>query len=218
MDKTSKDGAHSHRLGGWLPARHHHEAWVAQFAAAQSGKRAAAFHPAIERFQAMLDADPVARMYVTRMIDEVPSDEVHKAHHIKNVEHMLILMNAMLTFAPEFDDTALVATPLSAIVDWSMGTPSGLAAFRYPPVNEGLKNILTAWCEFLSGPGSRHVINASPNGWKSPAARAAMRMDDYDHSPGARYWGFNSWNDFFIRKFKPGKRPIAAARRRATSG
>ena len=205
---TDKDH-HAPRRGGWLPARHAHEAWVAQFAAAQRGKKHAPTDPSIAAFKALLASDPTARMYVTQMIAEAPRDPAHAAHHVDSVEEMLILMNAMLTFAPEFDDTYLVATPLSAIFDWVMGTPSGLAAFRYPPINDALKAILQAWCEFLSSPASRSCINASDNGWKSGAAQAAVNMDEFEHDPKAKYWGFTSWNDYFIRKFKPGRRPVA---------
>ena len=35
-------------------------------------------------------------------------------------------------------------------------------------------------------------------------------MEDYVHDPAAPYWGFRSWNDFFTRRVKRGKRPIAA--------
>ena len=207
--KSSEKSANAPRLGRWLPARRHHEAWVAQFSAANPAKKHVRLHPAVEAFKALLDSDPIARMYVTRMIDEVPKGETYEPHHLQNVEHLLALLNALMTFAPEFDETALVATPFSALVDWSMSTPSGLAAFRYPPINDALKVLLTAWCGFLSSPASRYVLNASANGWKSAAARKAVTMSDFQYDPKARYWGFNSWNDYFIRKFKPGRRPVA---------
>jgi phosphatidylserine decarboxylase len=34
-------------------------------------------------------------------------------------------------------------------------------------------------------------------------------MEDYVHDPTAPFYGFKSWNDFFIRRFKPGARPVA---------
>ena len=197
------------RLGGWLPARSHREAWVAQFAAAARAKARDPLHPAVEAFEALLAADPVARMYIEGMIGQVPRDEAHAPHHLQSVDQLLRLLNALMDFAPEFDETALVATPFSAIVDYSMSTPAGLAAFRYPPINAALKEMLTAWCAFLSGPASRKAINTSPNGWKSAAARRAVKMDDFEYKPSLKYWGFDSWNDYFIRRFKPGRRPVA---------
>ena len=42
-----------------------------------------------------------------------------------------------------------------------------------------------------------------------PAAREALHLDEFETDPTAPYLGFKSWNDFFIRKFKPGQRPVA---------
>ena len=46
----------------------------------------------------------------------------------------------------------MVAHAADAVLDWTMGTPAGFAAFRDPRVNAMLKKILTAWCEFLEQP------------------------------------------------------------------
>ena len=59
---------------------------------------------------------------------------------------------------------------LGAILDWTMGTPAGFAAFRDPKVNAALKKILTAWCDYLDSPDSLYVLNDSPSGWTSDAA------------------------------------------------
>jgi phosphatidylserine decarboxylase len=112
--------------------------------------------------------------------------------------------------APEFGDEA-VTLPLNAILDWTMGTPAGFAAFRDPRINAILKKILGAWCEFLSSPDSRYVLNASPSGWKSPEAQRAVGMEQFEHDPDEQYWGFASWNDFFTRRFKDGARPVDCA-------
>jgi phosphatidylserine decarboxylase len=109
--------------------------------------------------------------------------------------------------APEFGD-AMVATPLGAILDWTMGTPAGFAAFRDPRVNTMLKKILTAWCEFLSSADSLYVLNDSPSGWKCDQAQRAVGMQQYEHDPDHEHWGFASWNDFFTRRFKDGERPV----------
>ena len=163
----------------------------------------------IEEFRALIDADPIVRMYLERMIAEVPETDTYRVRHLTDVEHMLSLINHVLTQAPDYDDTALVGTPINAILDWSMGTPAGFAAFRHPPINEAFRRILEAWCEFLSSPRSLYVLNDGPTGWKCAAARAAMGMDDFEHDPRDTHWGFASWNDFFTRRFKPGRRPIA---------
>jgi phosphatidylserine decarboxylase len=90
-----------------------------------------------------------------------------------------------------------------------MGTPAGFAAFRHDAINAMFKKILQVWCEFLSGPDSRYVLNDSPSGWKSAAAATAISIAQYQYDPNDEYWGFESWNDFFTRRFKDGERPVA---------
>ena len=103
----------------------------------------------------------------------------------------------------------MVVTPLGAILDWTMGTPAGFAAFRDPRVNAMLKKILTAWCEFLDSPDSLYVSDDSPSGWKCAAAERAVGIEQFEHDPADEHWGFSSWNDFFTRRFKDGQRPVA---------
>jgi phosphatidylserine decarboxylase len=91
-----------------------------------------------------------------------------------------------------------------------MGTPAGFAAFRDGRINAMLKRILGVWCEFLSSADSRYVLNDSPSGWKGEAARQAIGIEQYQHDPDDKYWGFASWNDFFTRRLADGARPVEA--------
>ena len=90
-----------------------------------------------------------------------------------------------------------------------MITPAGLAAFLHPKLNRVLKKVLAAWAQFLGSPASLYVLNETPAGWLCPAALETIHMDEYIHDPKAPFYGFQSWNDFFIRRFKPGARPVA---------
>jgi len=120
---------------------------------------------------------------------------------------MLRLINEVLTMAPEFGP-AMVATPLGAILDWTMGTPAGFAAYRDPRINAMLKKILGVWCEFLSSGDSLYVLNDSATGWKSAEAQRAVGIEQFEYDPEDEHWGFASWNDFFTRRFKDGARPV----------
>ncbi len=170
-------------------------------------------NPVIQDFQELLDRDPVARMYVTEMIREIPPK--YKKHHPRTVEELLLQLNAVLTTAPPYvppghgEATALVGTPFSAVLIWTMGTPSGFAAYRYPPINSIFRRLLLAWTGFLDSSDSRYVINPGPNGWQSEAAQKQLDMESYVYDPDAEYWGFHSWNDFFTRAVRQGARPIA---------
>ena len=200
------------RRAGWLPADQDDlEAWLAGHRERTEARGdQVVLHPVISEFQELIDTDPVVRMYLDRMIDEVPSGKPYDKRHLQSVPQMLRLINEVLTLAPEFGEDAMVMTPLGAILDWPMGTPAGFAAFRDPRVNAILKKILTAWCEFLTSRDSLYVLNDSPAGWKCDAARQAIGIEQYQHDPDDEHWGFTSWNDFFTRRFAEAERPVAA--------
>jgi phosphatidylserine decarboxylase len=200
-----------HRVGGWLPTDQDAlEEWLAALRSrVEERAEPAELHPVIAEFQELIATDPVVRMYLEQMIAEVPNRKKYRQRHLRSVEQMLTLINEVLTHAPDYDTTALVGTPLNAILDWAMGTPAGFAAFRNDAINAMIKKILNVWCEFLSGPDSRYVLNDGPTGWRSPEAANAIDIDQYQHDPNDEYWGFRSWNDFFTRRFKEGQRPVA---------
>jgi phosphatidylserine decarboxylase len=200
------------RVGGWLPTdpavlgRWLHETIeVAE-------KNSAPFHPVVAEFQALIEDDAILYMYFIRMFEEQPqlvpppgSGDVK----IKNYQQMLVVINHVLTTAPEYNDTGMVGFPINAILDFPMITPAGLAAFRLQSVNDILRKVLAAWTEFLDDAKSLYVLNDSSTGWLSPAAKAAIHLDEFQTNPDQPYLGFTSWNDFFIRQFKAGARPVA---------
>ncbi|HWK16346.1 MAG TPA: phosphatidylserine decarboxylase family protein [Solirubrobacteraceae bacterium] len=199
------------RVGGWLPPDQGAlERWLAGLrSSVEEQTEPADLHPVMVEFQGLIGTDPVVRMYVEQMIAEVPKGKSYRRRHLSSVDQMLALINEVLTRAPEYNTTALVGAPLNAVIDWAMGTPAGFAAFRTEAINAMFKKILDVWCKFLSGPNSRYVLNDGPTGWKSPAAAAAIGIDQYRYDPDDEYWGFSSWNDFFTRRFKDGERPVA---------
>jgi phosphatidylserine decarboxylase len=208
---TEPEAVEVKRSAGWLPEQDDLEAWIEGHRKRVSAKAdELVLHPVIEEFRQLIESEPVVRMLLNQMIEQVPATKPYRERHLESLDEMLGMINELLTMAPEFGESSTVATPLNAIFDWSMGTPAGLSAFRDPRVNAMLKKILDAWCEFLSGADSRYVLNDSPTGWKSDAAQRKVGMDEYEHDPHDEYWGFASWNDFFTRRFKDGARPVAA--------
>jgi hypothetical protein len=148
-------------------------------------------HPVLAEFQALIDSDPVVRMYLSEMIAQVPRDRQYRKRHLESVRQLLQLINEVLTMAPEYSEDAMVVLPLGAILDWTMGTPAGFAAFRDRRINAMLKKILGVWCEFLSSGASRYVLNDTPSGWKGEAARRAIGMGQYQHDPRGRVLGLH---------------------------
>ena len=198
------------RRAGWLPEQEDLESWLdGHRQRVEARGEEVPLHPVLTEFQALIDTDAVVRMYLHQMIAQVPRTKPYRKRHLDSVEQMLRLINELLRMAPEFGEN-MVATPLAAVLDWTMGTSAGFAAYRDPRINAMLKKILTAWCEFLGSRDSLYVLNDSPSGWKCAAARRAMGIEQFEHDPSDEHWGFVSWNDFFTRRFRDGVRPVAA--------
>jgi phosphatidylserine decarboxylase len=209
---TRSDVVDVRRQAGWLPDDQDDlESWLAGHRERVEARgEQVVLHPALADFQELIDTDPVVRMYIHQMIAQVPRTKAYSKRHLESAKQLLRLINEVLTMAPEFGESSMVATPLGAILDWTMGTPAGFAAFRDPRINAMLKRILTAWCKFLSKKDSLYVLNDSPSGWKCAAAQKAVGIEQYEHDPDDEHWGFASWNDFFTRRFKDGQRPVAS--------
>jgi phosphatidylserine decarboxylase len=205
---TGSEHSDVKRRAGWLPDQDALETWLAGHRQRVEAKGTqVVLHPVIAEFRELLDREPVLRMYVERMIAEVPHTKAYSQRHLESVDQLLRLINEVLTMAPEFGDQAMTL-PLNAILDWTMGTTAGFAVYRDVRFNAMLKKVLTVWCEFLSSGDSRYVLNETPSGWKSGAARQAVRIEQYEHDPDDEFWGFASWNDYFTRRFTDGQRPV----------
>jgi phosphatidylserine decarboxylase len=200
------------RLGRWLPADPQHlNDWLMKAVEIAEQKKSP-FHPVVEEFRAMIENDPEMYMYFTQMFEQqarfappIGSGDVK----LQNYYQMLVVLNHVLTSAPEFNTTGMVGCPINAVLDFPMFTRAGLAAFLSPKVNAILKKVLKVWSEYLDSPASRYVLNSSENGWLCPAALKALKIEDFVYDPKAPYFGFKSWNDFFVRQLKPGVRPVA---------
>lgn len=205
------DNGNLRQKAGWLPTQDDLESWLAMLRERMCAHADRPLHPAIAEFRDLIDSDPVVRMYVHQMIEQEPGgSRSYSERHIDDVPQLLAMMNEVLTMAPQFDEQAMVMTPLNAVLDWTIGTSAGFAAYRHPSINEALRKILHAWGEFLDSPDSLYVLDDSRHGWRSEAAQEAVGMHQFQYDPNDEHWGFTSWNDFFTRRFKEGQRPVAA--------
>jgi phosphatidylserine decarboxylase len=190
----------------------------AQGSGAGQSPDSARLAPVVEEFKDLIEGDPQLYMLFTQMFQQVPQrppflHDPTGAPQVRSYEEMLQRLDGILTRAPEFNKTGLVGFPINAILDWPMATPAGAAAFLNPKVNRQLKRILAQWAVFLGSPDSRYVLGDHPEkGWFGRDARAAMPTfeEDFICDPGAPFHGFASWDDFFTRRFRPGRRPVAA--------
>jgi len=164
-------------------------------------------HPVITKFKKMLESNPVEDQYMNTMITSIPRKYKSK-NPPKSLDQLFQQLNNVLTVAPEFNKTALVGTPLSAILIWTMGSPEGFAAYRNDKINAMFGEVLAEYKKFLDSPASRYVLNTTKSGWFGKDAGKKVDMSEYQHDPKKPYYGFKSWNDFFTRKLIPGARPI----------
>jgi phosphatidylserine decarboxylase len=207
-----------YRVGRWLPSDQAVlDRWLdAHIAAVDANPQP--LRPSVQALKDLIESSPEIYMYFHLMFEQLP----HTAKfartplnrpQIRDYEHMLALINGILTTAPAFNETGLVGFPINAIVDWPMGTEGGFAAFLNDDVNAAFKAILNDWAVFLDSPDSRYVLGKDPrHGWFGHDAMAAMPgfETEFVCDPAQPYHGFTSWDDFFTREFRPGRRPIAS--------
>ena len=116
-----------------------------------------------------------------------------------------------MTTAPEFNKTGLVGFPINAILNWSMGTTDGYAAFLNDKVNAAFKKILNSWGVFLKSPASCYVLNDDPKtGWFGEDAMTEMPnfVREFKCNPLKPHHEYTSWDDFFTREFRDGVRDV----------
>jgi phosphatidylserine decarboxylase len=77
----------------------------------------------------LIDGDPLVRLHLNEMIAQVPERKPYRKRHLHDLPQLLRMINEVLTMAPEFGDNA-VTLPLGGILDWTMGTPAGFAAYQ----------------------------------------------------------------------------------------
>jgi phosphatidylserine decarboxylase len=177
-------------------------------------KKEPKLHPVMQEFKELIEDDPQLYMYFTQMFNQVPKFGKFKHNpiggpEVKNYTEMIYMINHVLKTAPEFNTTDLVGFPINAILDWAMGTSAGFSAFLNTKVNKQFKKILNVWQKFLNSGESCYVLNSEPNGWMCKEAQKAIGIEQFQYDKKAPFWGFTSWNDFFIREFKKGQRPIS---------
>lgn len=123
---------------------------------------------------------------------------------------MLRALNEIITQAPRYERQKQVGLLVNQILDWPMGTEAGRAIFLNPKVNAQFKAMFDVWARFLTSPASCYVLTTEPDGWFGPLAMEDMKgfADTFICDPSSPHYGFQSWDDFFTRRFRPGVHPV----------
>ncbi|KAG2420147.1 hypothetical protein HFD88_004947 [Aspergillus terreus] len=170
------------------------------------------------------------------MLNEIPQtpaydfDPSGRYSRMTDYNDMAQCINTILYKAPRWDHNeykvGLIGVPFNALFNWPMATESGYQFFKNRKVNDCLEKILNAHGEYLKNAKSQSALpswfedeplevltkRASPY-W--PDGKVKKFQDIYECNPDDEKgcWGFQSWDDFFTRKFccKDGKsvRPIS---------
>jgi phosphatidylserine decarboxylase len=200
-------------LGGYLPADRNalHEWHLGVKAAVERSRRDPARHPrdpAVVALERAIAATPVLRMLVTEMLTEVPPEK----RVINDVSELLDHLDHITRLAPHWETqvSKRVFFPMSALFAEMMMDRAGEDAFRYPPFNDAIREILRSWCRYLDSAESRHVLNTGETGWLSRNAYEYNQLEEFViPDQNAPYWGWASYNAFFHREIKPSARPVA---------
>lgn len=218
------------RTGQWLPQDHRvHQEWLSGIVN-HVENNPKELHPVLKEFKDLIEGETRLYLLFTSMFDQVPNKKPYSKdpggqRQIRSYEHMLQVLNHMLTSAPSWNDQServgLVGLPINVMLDWPMGTPSGFALFLDPQVNAMIKKVLNAWGEFLQSPPSAAVLDTHSSGWFGETGikdlTATANVGESSHAfhdmfvcdSNAKHHGFNSWDQFFTRTFRDGIRPVA---------
>ncbi len=213
----------NYRVGQWLPTDHEFLTTWMQSLTDEVEKEKKPLLPPVQAFKDLIENDRQVFNLVQAMFEEVPEKYKNTpmgTPQVKDYNHMLQLINGVMTTPPEFNTTGLVGFPINAILDWPMATAAGYVLFMNEKVNKIIKGILDYWGEFLSSPASVSVLNTTEKGWLNPTALKSMcdaaygsKFTDLFNCPNNdvnQHFGFTSWDHFFTRTFKEGVRPVAS--------
>ncbi|KAE8144669.1 phosphatidylserine decarboxylase-domain-containing protein [Aspergillus avenaceus] len=199
--------------------------------------RGTKFHPSVQALQNLIEHEPGLEELANSMLKEIPPSPTYdldpSGHfpRMKDYMEMLQCFNYLLFLAPEWDHdsykSGLVGLPFNALLNWPLATPSGHEFFLNDKVNRCVEDILNVHGAYLQDPNgnSKEALPSwfrtgsptSPGSLDILTEKACPSWSDgkkktFDQifvtDPSDKYKGFDTWNAFFTRKFRPGIRPV----------
>ena len=183
-------------------------------------------HNVVNELRTLIESIPELSKQVDQMFEQRHEDQRLAEYpldrpKVDNYQGFLEAIDGLLTRAPEYNDgdLGLIGLPFSAIINWPLGTESGIQFFTNPSVNAQLRKILKQWTQFLSSGSSSYVLNETLRGWFCDSALDFMigsgngnGRDKFEHlflcDPLEKHWGFKSFDDFFTRSLRFDVRPV----------
>jgi len=176
----------------------------------------------ILEFKQLIEEDPQIFRDFHDMFDQVP--KLHPAEQgnqlqLTNYMELLAALDDTIASAPPFKfETPLISgVPMYILIAFFCNTEAGYRAFTNDKVNAMIHKMFDVWARHLVSPASRQYLTTDEaTGWlgvnalKVQQDRLGMSFQkawvcDPDKDP--QHWGFTSWDDFFVRRFREGVRP-----------
>ncbi|KAF7318071.1 Phosphatidylserine decarboxylase [Mycena chlorophos] len=167
--------------------------------------------PVVADFQDFIEANSDIYMGFHQMFEEQPETSVVAA--VKDYKTLCKVFNKLIQEAPFYGD---IGPPFYMVLSGCMNTQGGFTTFLNEKLNKHFKEMWGVWAEYLESPASRSVLTGEDGGWFNPTALTAL-VENFDGlrfeqifacDPAAEYYGYKSWDDFFVRTFQPGIRTV----------
>eukprot|EP01084_Bolivina_argentea_P256638 432151_1 len=174
----------------------------------------------VRNLRTLVETDSLIRMLLKRTFQEAHNkslivdknytcDGVNYTKLSHPIPYLLFKLEDIMHSAPELkflhNGTSLphntITVPLAEFYGPFAMTESGEALSYLQKMNDWWLTYLKEWGDFLSSPASAYAADSWVN---DERGSEFMKMDTYQIPDG----GYASWNDWFIRELKPGKRPI----------
>src|SRR5580692_6172677 len=163
---------------------------IADFAGAQAPKQSTRHIPVVEDLVQLLQTRPDLRVALEGAI------RTADLKGLRDMDSFLIYLDGFVTFVPTVQEVP-TALKLYYIVNQAPADQLN----RDKSFSAWMNKLIEAWGQFLDTP-------ASASGIPSFVARPNYNIGDYLVGPS----GWLTFNQFFAREVKPGKRPIAEPR------
>ncbi|PTB67807.1 hypothetical protein BBK36DRAFT_1134723 [Trichoderma citrinoviride] len=210
------------RVGGWLPKDPQLLiGWLRDLVGEVNKKKSFApvgsfiLSEPVQQLKELIESTAELRMLASGMFDEVPDKAPYNEDPVGNKQlnsyhEMLEMFDFVMHHkAPSWKkleyDVGLIGFPFNAILDWPMATASGYAFFLKPEVNAKLKVILDTWKrEVLMTEKSQYdsLVHIENDTNVTDQELTFQQIFQCDPQGDPEHWGFKSWDDFFVRKFK----------------
>ncbi|KAF7339177.1 Phosphatidylserine decarboxylase [Mycena venus] len=202
------------RRAGWLPAsdEHLHKWMQAAVDEVTVGKRKnGTLLPVVQDFLDFIEMNAEMYMGFHQMFEEQPPSSLLSM--VPDYQTMFKLFNKIIQEAPPYGP---IGPPMYMIINGAMNTQAGFTTFLDTELNSHFRTMFNTWAKFLDSPDSRYVLNTGEGGWFNSSALSVLTEfyggltfeQIYVSDPSKPYWGYKSWDDYFVRLLRPGVRAV----------